>query len=221
METLTIHVVLAGQTGVGKSSLVNMIMGVEDSSLGGAQVSNDVRPCTENTTPYKAVFGGNDLQWQLWDTRGLDEALDGATFMEKAVSWLRGSQCERELKNVCGARTSNVDRGQAMPLLIWCIRASKITVPVHWQQFCKAYVNYCGRKVKPVVVITQMNPKSEITLGWKEKCEEQLRKLGLTSLTGNLDDLLVSVRTHDGPSTTEYKEDSQAVRGLISRVGSA
>ncbi|KIJ13414.1 hypothetical protein PAXINDRAFT_181295 [Paxillus involutus ATCC 200175] len=220
METSAVDVVLAGRTGVGKSSLINMIRGVADGADQGAKVSNDVRPCTENTTSYTTMLEGSSWQYQLWDTRGLDEALDGATFMEKAVSWLRGSQCERELKNVCGARTGKLNGGQAVPLLVWCIGASKITVPVHWQQFYKAYVNYCGRKVKPVVVITLMNPKSdsEIATGWKEECRKQLLALGLTGLTADIDDLLVGVRIHKGPSSTEYTEDSQAVRNLISRV---
>ncbi|KIJ14948.1 hypothetical protein PAXINDRAFT_155835 [Paxillus involutus ATCC 200175] len=205
-------VIVAGQTGVGKSSLINMIMGVEDGSFHCAKVSTDVRPCTEKTAIYTTMLEGNSLQCHLWDTRGFDEVLDGATFMEKAVSWLRGSQCDRELKNVCGARTGKLDGGHAVTLLIWCISASKITVPVHWQQFYKAYVNFCRRKVKPVVVITQMNPKAEIASNWKEICEKQLLGLGITG------DLLVRVRIHRGPSSTEYKEDSQAVRGLISRA---
>ncbi|KAF9223729.1 hypothetical protein BS17DRAFT_115294 [Gyrodon lividus] len=207
-----VDVVLAGQTGVGKSSLVNMIMGVGDEH--GAQVSNDVRPCTEKTTPYITKLEGSSLQCQLWDTRGLDEASDDPSIMAMALSWFRGiPQCERELKDFCKERTK-YDRGQTMPLFIWCIHASKITVPVHWQQFRKAYVDYCGRKVKPVVVITQMAPKFETD--WREKCEEQLRQLDLKIVPGNPSDLLVRVRKHHGISSIEYREDSQAVRDTIS-----
>ncbi|KAF9229883.1 hypothetical protein BU15DRAFT_69668 [Melanogaster broomeanus] len=213
--TSSIDVLIAGQTGTGKSSLINMIMGVGD-------VSGDVRPCTEKTTSYSTTFGENSLQCQLWDTRGLNEALDNAAFMATARAWLRQavgvlSECERDLKNACKASTSH---GKT-PIFLWCMLASKINVPSHWQQFRKAYAEYCGRKVTPVVVITRMQPNIAST-DWRKTCKEHLRNLDFGTGSGNADDFyLVKVREHRGTSSTQYNEDSEALRDLITQLSAS
>ncbi|KAF9243439.1 hypothetical protein BU15DRAFT_59823 [Melanogaster broomeanus] len=214
-----IDVLVAGQTGAGKSFLINMIMGVEDSATISAKVSGDVRPCTEKTTSYTTILGDNGLQCYLWDTRGVNEALHNAAFMATVRTWLRQaigvlSECERDLKNACKASATH---GKT-PIFLWCMVASQINVPFRWQQFRKAYAEYCGRKVTPVVVITRMRPNIEST-DWRKTCKDQLRNLDFGTGSGNADDFhLVKVRERRSTSSTQYNEDSEALRDLLTQL---
>jgi len=97
-----------------------------------------------------------------------------------------------------------------MPILIWCVDASKIDVQDHWKPFRKVYVEYCGRKAIPVVVITRGPPKAT---DWETKCTDQLRSLNL-----GVDIPFRMVRRYKSPSSQEYGEDSKALKDLISEL---
>lgn len=60
------NVVLAGECGTGKSSLINLIIGRDV-----AKTSNDTAACTTEVRSYKVSIGGCNLK--IWDTPGLDE----------------------------------------------------------------------------------------------------------------------------------------------------
>ena len=208
LEGEEIDVIIVGQTGVGKSSLINMIIGVPDGSAEAAKVSNGVRPCTTQTTVYSTSLE-TGLRCRLWDTRGLDESV-GTNYvwpMAKMMDRIRqlASQQVRELKETLRDRT-----GVTIPILVWCIDATRIDVPVHWQQFHKVYVEYCERKAIPVVVITRGPPRAT---DWETKCTDQLRSLDL-----GVDVPFRVVRMHRGPSSQEYVEDSKALRDLIAEL---
>ena len=201
-----INVVVVGMTGVGKSSLINMIMGVPDGSKGAAQVSRDAYPCTMLTTSYTCLLG-TGLLCQLWDTRGFDEVTYGRTFMAKIVDRIRqlASQQARELKETLRNRTR-----VARPILMWCMDASKIEVDVCWEPLRRVYVEYCDRKVIPVLVITRGLSRQN---GWELRCREQLEQLDL-----GVDVPMLMVRRHRNSSSLQYTEDAQALRDLISQL---
>ncbi|KAH7884409.1 hypothetical protein F5I97DRAFT_1929280 [Phlebopus sp. FC_14] len=208
-----VDVLLVGQTGVGKSTVINMIRGVQEGSNGSAEVKNDVRPCTVSARDYRTTLDGREFR--LWDTRGLDEALEHPNNSDQAVGWLRRvlrmvPACDRELKDHC----QRVLNDRPSTLLIWCIDASKISIPAHWQQFRKVYVDFCGRRVAPAVVVTRV--PQNWTVDWKGKCKEQLEKLGLGLEIR--DDLFAGVVRHPRSyaSTRMYDTDSQtAVRNVV------
>jgi len=223
----TVDILLAGQTGVGRSTLINMISANDGSTL-LAKVSNDVRPCPIETTMHAAQLelGGTALECNLWDTRGLDEAVDHPNLMDTAAKWLRQQgfglfsrrQHERDLRNICRKRVhdqSDGEQSRSAPtvILMWCIHASKIDVPIHWQHFRKVFVEYCDRRVKPVIVITQMTPG--FAKEWEKRCKDQL---GLLGLGIDVADLLLMVRKYRDTSSPEYKEDSLALRSLVFRL---
>lgn len=226
-----INILLAGQTGVGRSTLINMITGATDGSTQAARVSNDVRPCPIETTVHTAPLqaNGTTLQCSLWDTRGLDEAIDHPNLMDTAANWLRQQgfglfskrQSERDLRNICRQRVHDLNDGEQLRsgpivILMWCIHASKIDVPIHWQHFRKVYVEYCYRRVKPVIVITQMTPG--FATEWEERCKEQLGELYLGIGLDDTKDLLLAVRKFRDTSSPEYTEDSLALKDLIFRL---
>lgn len=132
--------------------------------------------------------------------------------MTKIVDRIRqlASQQARELKETLRDRTR-----LAMPILMWCIDAAKIDVPIHWQQFRRVYMEYCERRAIPVIVITQMPPNAT---GWENRCNNQLRDLGLGE-GYTVDVPLLRVRKYRNTSSPEYSEDSKALRDLISRLG--
>lgn len=190
-----------------------MIRRLKDRAAIAAEVSNDARPCTTHTIPYPTQLE-TGLHCQLWDTRGLDEAVDNhdRRIMAKIVDRIRhlAHQQERELKETIRNRTRT-----AKPILMWCIHAAKIDVLVHWQQFRKVYMDYCERKAIPVVVLTRMT--SNMT-GWEPRCRNQLQLLGFGAGSDNTEVLLLRVREHRNTSSAEYTEDCEALRHLISRL---
>ncbi|KIK15328.1 hypothetical protein PISMIDRAFT_328817, partial [Pisolithus microcarpus 441] len=66
MISNTLNVILFGETGVGKSSVINLMAG----SL-VAEVSSDLGGCTMNSTDYKVTIGSRKIT--IWDTVGLEE----------------------------------------------------------------------------------------------------------------------------------------------------
>lgn len=227
-----IDILLAGQTGVGRSTLINMITGATDGSTRAARVSNDVRPCPIETTVHTAPLevDGTTLQCKLWDTRGLDEAVDHPNLMDTAANWLRQQgfglfskrQHERDLRDICRQRVNDLSDGEqsrsaSIVILMWCIHASKIDVPTHWQHLRKVYVEYCDKRVKPVVVITQMTPA--FAKEWEKRCKDQLGVLGLgVGFDSDTSDLLLRVRKYRDTSSPEYMEDSTALKDFIFRL---
>lgn len=227
-----IDIFLAGQTGVGKSTLINMIKaGATDRSTRAAKVSNDARPCPIETTVHTASLDvdGTTMRCNLWDTRGFDEAVDHPNSMDTAANWLRQQgfkffskrQHERDLRDICRKRVHDLSDGEpsrpaSTVILMWCIHASKIDVPIHWQHFRKVYVNYCDRRVKPVVVITQMT--SGFAKEWERRCKDQLGALGLGIGFDDTSDLLLMVRKYRDTSSPEYMEDTLALKDLILRL---
>ena len=184
-----------------------MIIGVPDGSEEAAKVSNDAHPCTTRTTSYSTLLEAG-LRCRLWDTQGLNEAAgNDRGFMTKLADKIRqlASYQARELKETLRDRTK-----VSIPILMWCIDATKIDVPVHWQQFHKVYAEYCGKKAIPVVVITRGSPAAA---GWETKCTGQLRSLDL-----GVDVPFRMVRRYRGPSSQEYREDSKALKDLISEL---
>lgn len=192
-----VNVVFVGQTGVGKSSLINMIRGIPDHSQAAARVGRSARAVTLHTACYSSVLT-TGLQCQLWDTQGLDATTDDHLIVHQTPEFI-----------------------YYPTIFMWCIQTTKIDFPIYWQQLHKAYVEYCHktpgrRKAIPVIVITQMAPN---VTGWELKCRNQIRQLGLRVGHYDIDGvLLLRVRKHRGASSPEYTEDSKALRDHISQL---
>ncbi|KAG6331688.1 hypothetical protein ID866_7403 [Astraeus odoratus] len=111
------HIVFIGETGVGKSSIINLI---EDRSQ-PARVNNDAVPCTTEFTPYTITL--QSQQYLLWDTPGLD----GGPF-----EFFRGT--ERKLKKFLRKKFLQ----QELHLLVYCFKAgrSKRYTQKYYDRFC-------------------------------------------------------------------------------------
>ncbi|KAH7888444.1 P-loop containing nucleoside triphosphate hydrolase protein [Phlebopus sp. FC_14] len=181
------HVVLFGETGVGKSSLINLLAGWEI-----ANVSSDVQGCTLDSTEYQ--FTVNRSTIRVWDTVGLDEpeiavnSYLGA--VEKAIHLIR------RLEAVGG-----------ISLLIFCMRGNRITATV--QSNYRLFYEILGRKEVPVaLVITHLERETEME-GWWPRNVKTMERYGIVS-TGH-----ACVTTL--PGHPKYEESKQAILDLLSQ----
>ncbi|KAN0091381.1 P-loop containing nucleoside triphosphate hydrolase protein [Tylopilus felleus] len=127
------NIVVFGESGVGKSSLINLIAG---QSI--AATSNDVQGCTSRHTKYELQV--EDTPYAIWDTPGLDEGTHGTVPAKIAEKYLK--QLLRDLSKANG-----------IYLLVYCIRGARLrkTLLSSYNLF---YSAICRKKVPIVAVVT-------------------------------------------------------------------
>ncbi|OJA17865.1 hypothetical protein AZE42_05901, partial [Rhizopogon vesiculosus] len=96
-----VNIIVFGESGVGKSSIINMLMGEPV-----AAVSNQAVGCTYESTKFRATIA--DKEVMLYDTAGLNEAEAGTVSPEQAIENLRSLVTELKTVN----------------LLVYCIRGT-------------------------------------------------------------------------------------------------
>jgi len=141
-----VNVIIFGESGVGKSSIINMLMGEPV-----AAVSNQAVGCTYASNKFRATIVGKEVM--LYDTAGLNEAEAGTVSPEQAIQNLRS--LVKDLKTV--------------NLLVYCIRGTRFRkiVADNYKIFCNTI---CGgdRKVPVVLVITGLENEENMDDWWKD-----------------------------------------------------
>ncbi|KAH0833073.1 P-loop containing nucleoside triphosphate hydrolase protein [Lanmaoa asiatica] len=199
----TLHVALVGMTGVGKSTLVNVLKGEEK-----AEVNNNVRPCTTRTIQYEVVEGGT--RYYIWDTRGLNEASEQAAVPTRFLRFVGiVPNAERELKKLLRGEDPRVN------LVLLCIDAKKIRVKDHWKNYNKIYADLCERKLKVAVVVTQMGERDFRGTEWKRTCEVTAKGVVEEFPDARLMEAVPKFEELDDP---RLKECKSRILGLISNV---
>ncbi|KAF8844616.1 hypothetical protein BDN67DRAFT_977911 [Paxillus ammoniavirescens] len=153
-----INVALVGITGVGKSTLVNILKGSEV-----ARANNDTNPCTLEATPYEVVDSGTT--YRIWDTRGLNEA------SWKVFSWLPwvSNDANAQLKNLLrGNNSTKID------VVLLCIERAKIQIASHWGVHTEIPTN-----IKVAVVVTRMGIGDIGSSEWKGTCKDAANRKGV------------------------------------------
>ena len=176
-----------------------MILGVPDGSPGAAQATNT---SISQTTSYATLL--ESLPVQIWDSPGLDKALDGH-YVDKINNWFLQVSSSRGEHPETYRPSRNIPSAQ----VVWCMDAGEISDPVAWQQFGVIYGACRRQEVFSMVLVNQVPTQSPSD--WETQCENQLQRLGLSG--GPV--LLKSMRNHRGVSSPEYKDDSQALCQLI------
>ena len=178
-----------------------MILGVPGDSPGAARVTN---ASISQTTSFATFL--ESLPVQIWDTPGLDKALDGHYVSVQINDWLlQVSSSHGKLVPTIDHPYLNIPSAQ----VVWCMDAGEISDPVAWQQFGVIYEECCRQGVFSMVLVNRVPTQSPSD--WEVQCENQLQRLGLSG--GSV--LLKSMRNHRGVSSPEYKDDSQALCQLI------
>lgn len=141
----TINVVLFGETGVGKSSVINLI-----ARRDLAKVSSDVNGCTMLSTRYDISF--DDMNFAIFDTIGLEEPQMGVNGYLKAI------EKAYELIAKLGA-------AGGIHLLLFCMRGGRITATTqsNYRLFCECL---CNTKVPTALVFTGLEREVEMEDWW-------------------------------------------------------
>lgn len=189
----TIHVALVGMTGVGKSTLVNVLKGEEK-----AEVNNNVRPCTTKAMQYEVVEGGT--RYCIWDTRGLNEASEQSAISKRFRRFTRlGPDADRESRKLLRGSNPRVS------LVLLCIDAKKIRVKDHWKIYNKIYSDFCERKLKVAVVVMQIGERDFRGSEWKRTCEVTAKGVVEEFPDGGLMEAVPKFEELDDPIVNECK----------------
>ncbi|KIK90577.1 hypothetical protein PAXRUDRAFT_151573 [Paxillus rubicundulus Ve08.2h10] len=147
------NIILFGESGVGKSSIINLIAGEEV-----AKSNNDVRGCTHEATPYTFTLNSRIDVVKLWDTVGLDEGTAGATTAVHA---------RRKLKQLLQEQLST---SEGIDLLLYCIRGDKIK-SAHLERYRFVYEEVCRKAVPVAIAVTGLenhDPNGDMDSWWSD-----------------------------------------------------
>ena len=153
------NIVIFGETGVGKSSIINLIA---DQTL--ARTSNDAIGCTFQHDRHLIMLG--KMSCALWDTAGLDEGCEGTVPAEQAESNLK--QLMQELTHSGGIH-----------LVIYCIRCTRLTRALK-RNYDLFYIAVCRKKVPIVLVVTGLEHQRDKMETWWTSNEATLRRNGMS-----------------------------------------
>ncbi|KAG0704687.1 P-loop containing nucleoside triphosphate hydrolase protein [Suillus ampliporus] len=162
VKDATCNVVIFGETGAGKSSLVNLIAGT-----GMAQTSSDARGCTTDIRVYShdIEIQNKILEVKLFDTAGLGEGSYGIVPDRKA---------RNDLEKLLGTLMKADD----IHLLMYCVQGTKNCRALH-RNYKLLHSKVKGR-VPIVLVVTGLeNREPEMEEWWKSN-EKSMSTLGMT-----------------------------------------
>ncbi|KIK42926.1 hypothetical protein CY34DRAFT_82744, partial [Suillus luteus UH-Slu-Lm8-n1] len=138
-------IVLFGDTGSGKSSLINLIAGKEV-----ACTSPDTQRCTMHWQEYNIDFG--DTSYTVFDTVGLEAPEPGMKeyleFVDSAYQLIK-----------------RLDKQGGIDLLLFCVRAGRVTATL--QNNYKLFHDFLGdNKIPIVLAITNLEREKRMEDWW-------------------------------------------------------
>ncbi|KAG1761997.1 hypothetical protein EDD22DRAFT_602053 [Suillus occidentalis] len=133
---LTRNIVIFGETGAGKSSVINLMAGQEI-----AHISPDSHRCTLHWTEYPITFE-NGTRYKVFDTVGLEEPR------------LQSGEYLTAISNAYGLINTLKERG-GVNLLLFCIRGGRVTATM--QSNYRLFFEFlCEEKVPLALVVTNL-----------------------------------------------------------------
>ncbi|KAH7928934.1 P-loop containing nucleoside triphosphate hydrolase protein [Leucogyrophana mollusca] len=150
------NVVIFGESGVGKSSLINAIAGYKV-----ARTSSSAVGCTFRWSRQEVEIDGVSVG--IWDTAGLDEGTYGTVPAPKAEENLK--RLLRELG------TSN-----GIDLLVYCVRGTRVRKAL-LKNYSIFYSAICRKKAPIVIVVTGLENQEGEMEDWWTKNEAEFTRL--------------------------------------------
>ncbi|KAG9316434.1 hypothetical protein JVU11DRAFT_2468 [Chiua virens] len=187
----TVNVVLFGETGVGKSSVINLI-----AQRTIAKVSSDVNGCTMESTKHDIEFDG--MKFAIFDTIGLEEPQMGVNGYLKAIE--KAYELITQLNHVGGVH-----------LLLFCMRGGRITATTqsNYRLFCEIL---CSTKVPIALVFTGLEWEVEMEDWWRRN-QKHIEGYGIKS-DGHA--CVTAVLDNDTPGEDlKYNESRVVIRDLL------
>jgi len=143
------NIIIFGQSGSGKSSLINMLARKDV-----ANVSGNIIGCTPSAQAYDISPDPDNRIYRFWDTPGLNEGDEGNVPAKDAIGELR-----------------RVIEGHRLPinLAIYCVRGQGFTdlVRKNYDEFCKI-LDKRNPDVSILLVVTGLELKDDMNSWWKQ-----------------------------------------------------
>lgn len=190
-QSRTLNVILFGETGVGKSSVINLIARNDI-----AQVSSDVNGCTMQSKRYDIPFDG--IEFAIFDTIGLEEPQMGVNGYLKAIAEAY------ELVSKLGA-------AGGIHLLLFCLRGGRITATTqsNYRLFCECL---CDTKVPIALVFTGLE-REEVMENWWMRNRKHIEDYGIKS-DGHA---CITAVQDDTPGDHKYEQSQEIIRELLKK----
>ncbi|KAI9567588.1 P-loop containing nucleoside triphosphate hydrolase protein [Boletus coccyginus] len=176
------NIIIFGEAGVGKSSVINLIAGQKR-----AHISNDALGCTFQYQRHTVML--DEMPFALWDTTGLDEGSEGIVPAKLAEGNLRA--LIRGLANSGGIH-----------LVIYCIRGTRLTKALK-HNYDLFYTAVCRKKVPVALVVTGLEYQEGDMETWWDENKAALQCCGMwfhahaCVTTLDVDDAVIRARRSD------------------------
>ncbi|KAG9316432.1 P-loop containing nucleoside triphosphate hydrolase protein [Chiua virens] len=151
------NIVIFGETGSGKSSLVNLIMGQNV-----AATSYGTDGCTLDSSLYE--IDTKKYHLRIYDTVGLNEPQLGAEHYLSAIE--KAHKLITDLNNAGGVH-----------LLVFCVRGGRITATTQ-HNYRLFYEFLCCRMVPVALVITNLESETPME-GWWQRNSQEFTRFGI------------------------------------------
>ncbi|KAG1848073.1 hypothetical protein DFJ58DRAFT_796765 [Suillus subalutaceus] len=189
------NVVIFGETGVGKSSIINTL-----AQQGLAETSNDASGCTSSSDRYPVEISGQ--RFVMFDTAGLNEGTEGT---------VPAAMAEKQLKKLLLELMSPESDG--IGLLVYCVRSTSAPRALA-RAYNMFYAGICQKRVPIVVIITALEKETRIE-NWWDTNREKFESHGM-QFAGHA--YVTALQEYPGIpdiSTRRIEESSEILRNLV------
>lgn len=185
------NVIVFGESGVGKSSVINMIAGKHIT-----QTSSDAVGCTFRYHCYQVLL--DDLSVNLWDTVGLDEGTEGT---------VPARQAENSLKAVL----RHITRWNGIDLLLYCVRGTRVRQAL-LRNYNIFYAAICRKQVPVALVVTGLENYDGDMEAWWTEHEKDLIKHGMRF---DAHACVTTIQTDHPAIQNRLKQSRDVLRNLV------
>jgi len=161
MSSQTLNVILFGETGTGKSSVINLM-----ARRPIAKTSSGVDLCTTKSKDYQ--FNVGPRQIKIWDTIGLNKPQMAGNRLYDTIT--RGIALIREVSEAGG-----------VDLLLLCISGNRITATTR-SIYRLFYEALCNKEVPVALVITHLERENPMEDWWKRNEDIILNRYKIQSV---------------------------------------
>jgi len=186
----TKNIVLFGETGAGKSSVVNLMAGKDI-----AETSPDMTRSTMHWKEYPMTF--DKYHYKVFDTIGLEEPQLGI---------------EEYIEAIVNARNliMKLDERGGIDLLLFCVRAGRVSATIQ-NNYRLFYEWLCEKKVPIVLVLTGLEREEKME-DWWTRNEATFAKYEI-KVNGHA--CITAANKLDGRHQELYQQSRQLIRDVV------